>query len=292
MKTYDIYMGDPFVYTYNNTYYLIGTTNENEGFRVYKSTDLEDWEELGFILYKDDTGFGTGSFWAPEMFIDNGKFYLTYSAFCEETNRLTMAIAVSDSPTGPFHNLHAPWFIPKDNKGSIDGHIFKDDDGQLYLYFSMNWYNTEEKINTGENYAARLNEDMSVQEDSIVFVSRAEYPWETPMPNNRCNEGPTVIKHEGTYFMTYSANDTFTDKYGMGYLISEHPLKEWTKISKTPWFTSSDTVFSPGHNSIFKDLNGNFKIVFHSLKTKGFNNRVVNIRDLSVKDNRLYIQDK
>ncbi len=292
MKTNDIYMGDPFIYTHNGIYYLIGTTSETEGFKGYKSTDLENWEEIGWLLNKKDTGFGQTSFWAPEMFYHEGKFYMTYSAYYEKTGKLTMAIAVSDSPTGPFKNLYAPWFTaPDKTKGTIDGHIFRDDDGKLYLYFSMNWFDAKKNINTGENYGARIRDDFTVDEESIVFISRAEMPWETPIPTNRCNEGPTVIKKDGTYFMTYSANDTFSKEYGMGYLISKKPLEGWEKISKEPWYTSSESLFSPGHNSIFTDLDGNLKIVFHALKVKGVYDRSVNIKNLFISNDRLYIED-
>lgn len=287
MKTNEIYMGDPFIYTHENNYYLIGTTHEMEGFRVYKSGDLENWTEAGWILRKNDTGFGSRCFWAPEIFIHQGKFYLTYSAFVESTQKLQMALAVSESPTGPFHNLYAPWFT--NDKGTIDGHIFKDDDGALYLYFSMNWFDPKTGINNGENYVSKLKKDLSGLDGEIRFVSRAEMDWETPMPNNRCNEGPTVIKHGNDYYMTYSANDTASDKYGIGYLKSKHPAAGWKKVSIEPWLTTTDNLFSPGHNSIFKDLHGNLKIVFHSLAQRDKFERIVNIRNLAIENGRLSI---
>ena len=47
-----------------------------------------------------------------------------------------MALAVSDTPAGPYTDLHAPWF--DFGYSAIDGHIFVDDDGKPYLYFSRN----------------------------------------------------------------------------------------------------------------------------------------------------------
>ena len=287
MKTNEIHMGDPFIYTHENAYYLIGTTNAAEGFRAYKSCDLENWADVGWILRKSDTGFGSRCFWAPEIFIHQGKFYLTYSAFIEGTQKLQMALAVSEHPTGPFHNLYAPWFV--NDKGTIDGHIFQDDDSSLYLYFSMNWFDPKIGINNGENYVAKLKKDLSGLDGEIRFVSRAEMDWETPMPDNRCNEGPTVIKHGDDYYMTYSANDTASDKYGIGYLKSKHPVTGWKKVSTEPWFTTTNNLFSPGHNSIFRDLQGNLKIVFHSLAQRDKFERIVNIRNLAIENGQLII---
>ena len=63
MKTNEIYMGDPFIYTHENNYYLIGTTNEMEGFRVYKSGDLEKCgQRPAGYCEKNDTGFGSRCF--------------------------------------------------------------------------------------------------------------------------------------------------------------------------------------------------------------------------------------
>lgn len=287
MKTNEIHMGDPFIYTHENTYYLTGTTDPDVGFRAFKSKDLTDWEPIGHILNKKDTGYGTGFFWAPEVFVHSGKFYLTYSACNEKTNKLQIALAVSDNPEGPFKNIAAPLFDCE--KGTIDGHIFRDDDGGLYLYFSMNWFDDEEKTGRGENYVAKLRNDLTGLASEPVFVSRATMPWETVLPTNRCNEGPTVIKNGDDYYMTYSANDTCSDVYGIGYLKSKHPMHGWKKISETPWFTTGNGILSPGHNSIFKDLDGNLKIVYHKIESMANNARVVSISDLKIADGKLEI---
>ncbi|MDF2685193.1 MAG: family 43 glycosylhydrolase [Clostridia bacterium] len=281
-----VYLGDPFIIPYDGAYYLIGTTDEQEGFRVYKSFDLERWEKGDFILNKNDTGFGDNLFWAPEMFRNNDKFYLTYSALNRKTGTLQMAIAVSDKPDGKFFNLKAPLFTTED-KGTIDGHIFKDKDGSLYLYFSQNW--SENGIANGENYMAALKEDLTGLNSDIYFVSNAEMPWETVFANNRCNEGATVFCVDDIYYMTYSANDTFSDKYGIGYLTADKPLGPWIKKSTEPLFTTGNGILSPGHNSVFRDFKGNLKIVYHVLEKAGSFKRYMQISDLIAEKGTLKI---
>ncbi|MBS6164421.1 MAG: hypothetical protein KH847_11245, partial [Clostridiales bacterium] len=78
-------------------------------------------------------------------------------------------------------------------------------------------------------------------------------------------------------------------KYGIGYLKSKHPAAGWKKVSIEPWLTTTDNLFSPGHNSIFKDLHGNLKIVFHSLAQRDKFERIVNIRNLAIENGRLSI---
>ena len=43
-----------------------------------------------------------------------------------------------DRPEGPYRDLHAPWF--DFGYSAIDGHIFVDDGGKPYLYFSRNGF--------------------------------------------------------------------------------------------------------------------------------------------------------
>ncbi len=98
-----IFQADPTVFFYGGYYYLYGTNGDSEeqqGFKVYQSTDLKHWKvpagtTSGFALLKGDA-FGSTGFWAPQVWFEKGKFYMAYTA--DEH----IAIAVSDSPVGPF----------------------------------------------------------------------------------------------------------------------------------------------------------------------------------------------
>ena len=103
--------GDPFLMRHNGKYYIYCTTENSEklqspnafntekdgrdGFYVYQSEDLVHWGNKGLCLSKENV-IGDKWFWAPEVSYYNGKFYMVYSA------NEHPAIAVSDSPTGPF----------------------------------------------------------------------------------------------------------------------------------------------------------------------------------------------
>ena len=108
------------------------------------SRDLEKFEPVGkagkgaCLVVRDDA-WAEKYFWAPEVKYYKGKFYLAYSSMDPESGLLLPALAVSDAPGGPFREMYAPWF----NLGhsAIDCHIFVDDDGAPYLYFSKNGIN-------------------------------------------------------------------------------------------------------------------------------------------------------
>ena len=75
-----------------------------------------------------------------------------------------------------------------------------------------------------------------------------------------------MIRRNGTYYMTYSANNTGYSHYGVGYATAKHPLGPWLKADENPILTTdlSKGVSSPGHNSIVASPDGSeMFIVYH-----------------------------
>lgn len=284
-----IYMGDPFIYTHGGKYYMTGTTNDTEGFQGYVSQDMINWSKLGFLYHKSSNPWGAGAYWAPEVFQSNGKFYMTYSCLHSQKNQLYMGLAVSDTPEGPFRDLYAPWFDL--GFGTIDGHIFRDDDQKLYLYFSRNGYDDDTKTAYGVNYVVRLSADLSGPEGEPVLISRADCPWEMVLEGNRCNEGPTVLKKDGVYYLTYSANDTGSSSYGVGYMTAKNPMGPWEKSPSNPILSSGNGILSPGHNSVFKDLEKDaLHMAYHARENANSPLRYVCISPLHVENGRLWVE--
>ncbi|MEA4917858.1 glycoside hydrolase family 43 protein [Proteiniphilum sp.] len=269
LKTNDgeyVALGDPFVYKHNGTYYMTGTSNPDSGFDYYTSNDLATWEYKGALFRPSENHFGKGFFWAPEVKFYQGKFFLTYSSLDKKSGLLLSALAVSDKPEGPFRELYAPWF--NIGKSAIDCHIFVDDDQDQtsYLFFSQN--GAEEGYSYGKNYVVRLTKDLSKFEGEPVLVGEASQEWEkVNYATNRCNEGVFVLKHDGNYYMTYSANHTSYSHYGVGTARAKHPLGPWIKDKDNPiLFTDTKLgISSPGHSSIVESVDGReLHIVYHA----------------------------
>lgn len=261
----NLFVADPFAYEHDGVYYLTGTTvlPEGEGFACYRSTDLITWEYQGVLYQKPDNHIGDFAFWAPEVAYYKGKFYLTYSCAVKDLNRMLTCLAVSDKPDGPFVDLYTPWFDL--GYSAIDADIFVDDDDTPYLYFSKN-VTYADTLGTGELYVAKLKKDLSGLDGEAIFVSAASQDWErVNWGRNRCNEGAVVFKEGDTYYMTYSANDTGYEHYGVGVSYADNPLGPWTKSEDNPLMTTdlSKGVSSPGHNSIVKAPDGNRYMIYH-----------------------------
>src|SRR5690606_3172737 len=138
---------------------------------------------------------------APEVYAINGKFYMYYSA------NEHICVAISESPLGPFRQeVKQPML---EGEKAIDNSLFIDKDGKPYLFF--------DRFNDGLNiWVAELEPDLQTMKPNTmrpcIHVSQQ---WETIWP--RVNEGAFVIEHEGTYYLTYSANSYESPFYGIGF---------------------------------------------------------------------------
>lgn len=251
-------IADPFVLQHDGKYYLYGTntstaTNQPKGFKVYTSADLVNWLEQDELALKQSDSWGTSGFWAPEVVEKNGTFYMYYVV----NERL--AVATSSSPLGPFvQDVKQPMHL---NTPEIDAHIYTDDNGKKYIYFV--------RFNQGnEIWMAELSEDMkSMKEDTIQFVFRATQDWERSQkqPVASINEGPFMIKHNGTYYLTYSGNHFESPDYGVGYATAPTPMGPWTKYTYNPIMKSNTIVPGAGHHSLIYSPDGTeLFMVYHT----------------------------
>ena len=263
-------MADPFVLWYDQTYYLYGTSAD-DGFRAWKSSNLMDWDTVGYVYRRSEASWAQDSFWAPEVVYYRGKFYLIFSAKGTAPDGLRICLAVSDSPKGPFRDLHVPLF--DHGFSCIDGHLFVDQDQTPYLYYEMvgavGKPHEEAGYFWGMIFGVQLSQDLSglVRDEPQLCV----YPtqdWENPTGTlARSTEGMTVFQHDSTYYMTYSANHYTDPQYGVGYATAPHPLGPWTKSMVNPILSQRPELglSGPGHNGVVcsPDTQELF-IVYHS----------------------------
>ncbi len=244
---------DPYVLKYNDRYYLYGTGG-SDGIKVYVSTNLATWTQAqgatnGYALHKNNV-WGEHSFWAPEVYYINNKFYMFYSA--EER----IAVAESNLPTGPFTQTEEHKKPFHANIGEIDTHLFIDDDGKMYLYFVR-------FTNGNEIWGAEINDDLySIKENTLTHCITASEPWE--LIQGRVAEGPFMLKHNGIYYLTYSANDYRSQEYGVGYATSTSPLGPWKKYEKNPILIGNDKIKGVGHHSFITKSEGCKYIIYHA----------------------------
>lgn len=254
----NINIADPTIFFENGVYYLYGTETLPEyGFPVYTSNNLQTWDKSSlhnnYVLKKDRAVYGEQGFWAPQVVRHNNKYYMLYTA------NEQIAIAQSKSPLGPFTQKKVS---PIDLKSKqIDPYLFIDDDSKMYLYHV--------RLGGGNKiYVAEFKKDFSgIIQETLTHCVSAEENWEDTkrIPAPPIAEGPTVIKHKGTYYMFYSANDFRNIDYAVGYATSSSPLGPWKKYANNPIIDRNKTGLNgSGHGDLFTDKQGNLKYVFHA----------------------------
>ena len=169
---------DPFVMRFNGKYYLYTTGAEE--IRVYESEDLVHWTFKGHC-----TRNGQGRIaYAPEVFYWRGAFYMITSP-----SGNGHYIMKSDSPLGPFDRV-------TENFGySIDGSLFADDNGKLYMY------------NLPGNKSIGIVE---IDENTLTpkGVNKA-----TGVTLNHWTEGPGMIRRGEWNYLTFTGNHYLSTGY-------------------------------------------------------------------------------
>lgn len=273
-------LGDPYLYydEQEKIFYLYGTTGGRQ-FDFYISEDLREWTLGGTCFKPTDADWCHSRLWAPEMHKIGEKYWLYYSAGENDSATLHCSVAVADSPAGPFTNDIAEGVTgsaPRFDFGfaSIDGTVFEDDDGRLYYYFAKDQVNGVSTI-----WGVELENPYTIKRGATaVQLTRKGYAdmtsnvtreWENSQGS--WNEGPFMVKHDGVYYLTYSANAYTSKYYGVGYATSENPLDGFVKPEDSLILGTEkqqdqnkewDYVSGTGHH-MFVKLGGQDYIVYH-----------------------------
>jgi GH43 family beta-xylosidase len=259
-------IGDPFVlHTPDGEYYCYATSAP-DGFKAWTSSDLVHWTEIGYVYQRRQDSWGESDFWAPEVVLYKGKYFMHYSARWGKNQSLRIGVATADAPNGPFVDVfNQPMF--DFGYAAIDGHVLLDEDGRSYFYYSRD---CSENIVDGRHeshlYVAELNDDLVSFKGTPLLIARPEQEWETRFDAEwRWNEGPFVVKHQGRYYLMYSANFYASRNYSVGYAVSENPTGPFVKAAQNPvLFSPNAAISGPGHNSVTTSLDGKeLFIVYH-----------------------------
>lgn len=242
-------MADPDVLYWQGTYYLYGTSygvSQGNYYEVYSSKDLVNWEYQGICL-QNACGISS-AYWAPDVKERDGKFYMLFTA------NQNIGMAIADSPLGPF--VPTGFLI----EGSIDGHIFFDDDGKGYIYY-VSWRDGHEYA----LYGCELDSDLVTPKlETEVMVLKASAPYECNMGG--ILEAPYMLKKDGVYYLTYSGSHYESPFYCVAYATSTNPLTGFVRYKNNPILVGDGvTVSGTGHHCITTSPDGKqMFILYHT----------------------------
>jgi beta-xylosidase len=232
-------LADPAVILHEGVYHLYATgeVDGDNGTCVYTSTNLIDWLP-GPVVFRP----GQPHVWAPDVWRDpaSGRFYLYY------TVNQTVGVADAEGPLGPF--VIRKKFFDR----AIDAHLFRDDDGQLYLYFVQL---------PGFRITVQPMASPVEPKGEPELILQPESEWEKRA--GHVTEGPWIIKHQGRYYLIYSGSGADTPDYAVGYATADHPLGPFTRAPNNPIVHRSEGIFGPGHGCAIQDAAGQWWHVYH-----------------------------
>ncbi|MBU3666455.1 MAG: hypothetical protein FGM15_11360 [Chthoniobacterales bacterium] len=280
-------MPDPTILRHDGYYYAFGTTGADRTpdgriFTVLRSKDLVSWEKLGGALVPPSDNKAV-LYWAPDVAAANGKFYLYYSMGGLEPEKFELRVAVSSKPEGPYIDTGEKLTDCENNRFTIDAYPFRDDDGKWYLYYARNFTDSTpgapgEAVHPGTSIVVAPLIDMTRLGDECKVVLRARYDWTLYEANRRMDvydktfdwhtiEGPCVIKHDGKYYCFYSGSNWQSDRYGVDYVVADHPMGPFRDQGSRPRVLSGvpGKVRGPGHHSFATSPDGrSIYIVYHA----------------------------
>ena len=234
-----------------------GTGNGYGPAQVWVSKDFVNWKN---IVMNWPT---TEVVWAPDVVQQpDGTFRYYYCRPCE------VLVGESSSPVGPWRNVLGrddAVLVPDrfvHNAITLDPQLFRDEDGQEYLYFCT-W---------------GIYKDFGC---GVTKVNGTELGEKRLIPNTELKdifEAPFVFKRNGIYYFTYSSGSCHDDTYRVQYATSTvspmGPFEYKGCILKT---NNDQTVHGPGHHSIL-ERDGKYYIVYHRhnlpRSVHGFNRQI------------------
>lgn len=266
----ELQIRDPFVVPVpsEGRYYLFGTTDKDPwnkrgvGFDAYYSADLERFEGP-FQVFTPPEGFwGTDDFWAPELHILNGRFYLLAS-FKSATRRRGTQILHADSILGPYVPLGNDALTSGDWE-CLDGTLFVDESGVPWMVYCHEWV----QCNDGEIHAMPVLPDLSAPAGANRLLFRAsDASWPrmlerrdgTGLRDARVTDGPFLHRQaDGRLCLLWSSLGS--QGYAMGCAISD------TGSITGPWRQAETPVVARdgGHGMVFRDFSGTLRVAYHT----------------------------
>ncbi|MFD5010844.1 family 43 glycosylhydrolase [Streptomyces chartreusis] len=259
---------DPWLQYHDGNYYLITTTFTGI-LGIRKSPTLAGLATAPNVqVWSDTTSTRDTNFWAPEMHLVDGHWYVYYSAgrsgvACCDSQRTHVLESAGTDPMGPYTykgSLTGSNLTP--GGWLIDASLLRAGN-RLYLVGSGFVDGSTQSL-----VIAPLSNPYTLASSTFTVISGPTLDWERS--GSPVNEGPEQLYHDGRTFLTYSASSCQTADYKLGRLelTGTDPLSpaSWTK-KQTPVFQRSDTngVYGPGHNGFFTSPDGTENwIVYHA----------------------------
>lgn len=269
----------------------LGSHFDMKDYHVYSMEEVGGQiTDHGNVLDIKDVPWAGKQMWAPDAAEKDGTYYFYFPAK-DKNDVFKIGVATSSSPSGPFQ----PEAEPMEGSYSIDPAIFKDMDGEYYMYFGGIWGGQLQRWKTGsyepeDTYpntnepalsakVAKLSSDMKsfaeVPRD-VVLINKDGEPLKAGENDKRFFEAAWVHQYQGKYYFSYSTGDT----HNIAYAIGDNPYGP---------FTYQGVILKPvlgwtNHHSIV-EFKGKWYIFFHDSSLSGGKTHLRSVKVTELKYN-------
>ncbi len=228
---------DPFIRFENDTYWLFASKCGG----YFHSKDLVHW------TFVQQPGYPTEQYAPTVLFRDNTCYFLGSSG-----RELWMNDKLETQP----------WKLLRKMNDMPDPDLFQDDDGRVYVYWGcsnskpiygqeLDVKNNFEPVGNPVVLIPGLDLEHHGWEAYDSTVSDEEIVKQTPWM-----EGSNVVKHNGLYYLQYSAPGTELRTYADGIYVSDKPLGPYRYEQYSPsTYKPSGYIAAAGHGSTFSGRN-------------------------------------
>ncbi|MCF0159572.1 MAG: family 43 glycosylhydrolase [Bacteroidaceae bacterium] len=217
---------------------------------AFSSKDLKHWTKHPSVLSMENVPWLQFALWAPAVVERDGKYFLYFGGNDVHEGEVGgIGVAVADNPAGPFKDALGKPLIGTIENGAqpIDQFVFRDDDGQYYMYYG-GW---------GHCNICKMGDDLT----SIVpFEDGTMFKEVTP---ENYVEGPFMMKRNGKYYFMWSEGGWTGPNYCVAYAIADSPFGPFKRIGKILQ-QDPDIATGAGHHSVIqKPGTDEYYIVYH-----------------------------
>jgi hypothetical protein len=233
---------DPLIVPFGDEYYLFASKSGG----YWHSRDFRDWALVVPVGLEMEA-------YAPAVLVIGDTMYYT-------AHRTKEMLATTDPKRGT-------WRKVADIAEYADPMLFRDDDGRVYLYHgsALNGVVAVDELDPRNGFRA------IGRRDTLMHANYLEHGWERSGADNlgavmaegfRIGpyiEGPWMTKHDGVYYLQYSAPGTVWNSYADGVYTGPTPRGPFTYQPYNPFsYKPGGFIGSAGHAGTFQDRQGNY----------------------------------
>lgn len=260
---------DPEVAIFQKKYWIFPTYsapyNKQVFMDVFSSKDLVSWQKHERVVDTASIKWAWRAMWAPAIVEKDKKYYLFFAAndIQSDNEKGGIGVAVANKPEGPYKDYLGKPLIDKFHNGAqpIDQFVFKDKDGQYYMYYG-GWRHCN---------VAKLKKDFTGFEP---FADGSIFKEVTP---EKYVEGPFMFIRNGKYYFMWSEGGWTGPDYSVAYAIADSPMGPFKRVDKILQQNPAIAT-GAGHHSVLQiPGKDEYYIVYHRrpLTENDGNSRVV-----------------